>query len=168
MLVVAQLDGTGVKLDRLLDLVAAAREPPRAREPVHRLRADSRELGRVALPDEIGVLRLRRLRVVVRDHRRALVGRDPALREPVGERRVEPSSSRLGDRAVGDLAGERVLDRVLVPARELEPAARGDQVALLEQGEVRLPAVEQVAHRRRPEHPADDGRRLQHRLVGGR
>ena len=120
---------------------------------------------RRVVPDEIGVFWTSRLRVVVRENGRVLVFRAVVLDHPVGERRVQTPSARLGDARVRDLARQRVLHRVLGLAGERRPATAANEVALLEQVEVRPFAFDQVDHRSFPERPTDDRRGLQRRLL---
>ncbi len=117
-----QRDRAVVELDRLVELVASAREPAGARQPVHGTRADAIELVGLVAPDEIRVLVLGRLGVVVREDGRALVG--AVLREAIRERRVQPPATGLRDRAVRDLACEGVLDHELAVVRSAPRDAR--------------------------------------------
>lgn len=107
-------------------------------------------LGLVAPPGEIGVL--------------GTHGVLTESLEPGREGGVQPRAPRLGQTRVGDLARERVLDRVLALAGHGRAAAAANEVALLEHAQVRLTADELV-HRPRPEDAPDHGRGLQRFLL---
>src|SRR5437867_1109907 len=87
--------------------------------------------------------------------------------EPAGETSVEPRALRLGETRVRDLTRERVLDRVLALARHRGARAATDEVALLENAEIRLEPVEQLVDRAGPENAADHRCRLEGCLLGG-
>ena len=92
---------------------------------------------------------------------------DAAL-EPLGEGCVELRSFRLRQARVGDLARERMLDRVLSLARDRGTDTTANEVAVFEQAEVGTPATDQLVDRTRPEDAPDYRRRLQCGLLVGR
>ena len=136
-------------------------EPPEREE---RLVLQALPLTIVVTPREVDVLRSDGLRVVVRQKRSKLVAVAQAL-EPVGERRVQTRSPRFGQGCVGDLAGERVLDCVFPLSRHARPAAPADQVAFLEDAQVRL-RLDELIDWPAPEDAPDDGCSLECRFLG--
>ena len=168
MLVAGELDRPREEFDRLVHLVPTPRELAGTAKPVHGPCTQPLELGGIVDPDEIDILGLDCLGVVVREERGVLVLAQVTGFQPVGEHRVEPAAPGLRNAGVGDLTRERVLDRVLAVARDHRPSVAPDEIALLEEVEVRLLTGQEVNDGRRPEHPPDDGSGLQRRLLGGR
>src|SRR5438132_11693525 len=84
--------------------------------------------------------------------------------EPAGETRVQLRPLRLRQAAIRDLAGERVLDRILTLARQRRSCASANEVAIGEQFEIGR-APDELIDRACPEDAADDRRRLQRRLL---
>src|SRR6185437_8682432 len=105
-----------------------------------------------------------RLRVVVREERCKLLTLRAPL-QPGGEAGVQGRTLRLQQALVGDFARERVLDRVLLLARDVGAGTPADEVTLLEQREVRRLAPEQLADWTGPEGAADQSRGLERRLL---
>ena len=100
-------------------------------------------------------MRIRRLRVVVCEERRALVRPAGGSLEPPGEGRMQSASASLWNRSIRNLSRERVLDDELAVVSRSR-ATLGHEIPLLENPEVRLRAVEEMHHRTAPEHAADD------------
>src|SRR5437016_7162973 len=100
----------------------------------------------------------------MREQRRMLVASLAAALEPAGETRVQLCPLRLRQAAVGDLARERVLDRILTLARQQRAGAPADEVALGKQLEVGH-AADELIDRAGPEDAPDYRRRLQRRLL---
>ena len=150
----------------LRDLVAAHRQGRGAAQPHDGPLAEAAELGVLGLPGEVDVLRPHRLGVVVGQERRVLVAPLPRQLEPPGEARMKPCPSCLRQTSVGDVPGQRMRDRELTLAGDRGARPMTDEIALLQQAEVRLEALEQLVDRPRPEGAADHRRRLQRRLLG--
>src|SRR5437763_14538588 len=79
---------------------------------------------------------------------------------------MEVCATRLREALVGDLARQRVLERVLGLALERRARAPADEVAIFEDAEIRSSVLEQLVDRPGPEDAADHRRRLERRLVG--
>jgi hypothetical protein len=86
--------------------------------------------------------------------------------EPAREAGMEPRPLGGRQALVGDVAGQRVLDRELALADDGRPRSVTDEVALLEQAKVRLEALEELVDGAGPERASDHGGRLQRRLLG--
>src|SRR5439155_240992 len=104
------------------------------------------------------------LGVVMREQRRMLVASLAAALEPAGETRVQLCPLRLRQAAVGDLARERVLDRILTLARQRRAGAPADEVALGKQLEVGH-AADELIDQTGPEHTPNYHHHLQHCLL---
>ena len=167
MLVICQLGRAREQLDRVLHLIAAPGELSGTSTPRNGLPSKAFELSRVVAPDEVGVLRPDRLGIVVGEERGMLVLRSLSLVQPVGEGRVQAAAARFRDARVRHLARQGVLDRVLLLPGNRRSAAVPDEVALLEQVEVGLDAVEKMDDRRGPEDATDDRCRLKRCLLHG-
>jgi len=135
---------------------------------MERLPAQRRNLLVRTGPGEVDVLGTHGLRVVVGQQRGVLVLGAAAPLEPLGEAGVEPGAARLRKTLVGDLAGQRVLDRVLAFAGHRRAVPPPDEVALLEHGEVGRRPLDEVVDGPGPEDTADHGGSLQRSLLGGR
>src|SRR5713226_5066820 len=142
------------KLETVVELVAADGELAGAAQPARRLRAHDRELFLVG-PREVGVLRSRGFRVVMREQRCELVPATDAL-EPFGKRGVKPRAPRFRNARVRDLARQLMLERELPLALHRGTGAVPDEVALFQQREVRLLASEQLADGAGPEDSPGD------------
>src|ERR687888_1898660 len=81
--------------------------------------------------------------------------------EPLGEARVQPGTAAEGQRGVGDLAREGVLEAELALPGDRRSRPPADEVALLEQIQIDVGLVEERAHRALPERAAGHRRRLQ-------
>ena len=146
--------------DGIVDLVPAGRQLRRPTQPQDSSVSESRELGLFARPREVGVYRAHRLGVVVGEKRRVLVAAVLGESfEPSGEACVQTGSTRPRKTGVGDLARERMLDRVLALPGDRRCRAQANEVPFLERVEVRLTGDEFV-DRSGPEHAADDRGRL--------
>ena len=161
-----RLEGESAVQERegIIELEPPERELPRALEPEECLVLQASPLPFVFGPREVDVLRPDGLGVVVRQEPSKLVALAEAV-EPVGERRVKTRPPRLWQGRVGDLAGEGVLDRVFPLSRHARPAAAADQVALLEDAQVRL-RLDELVDRPAPEDAPDHGCSLERRLLG--
>ena len=73
-----------------------------------------------------------------------------------------PGSRQAG---VGDVARQRVLDRILAVTRNRGAGATADEVALLEHLQIRFSLLNELVDRPRPEDPADHGGSLQGLLL---
>src|SRR5690348_8705501 len=100
---------------RVFELEPADRQLGGSFQPEERLSAQALPFGLLGGPGEIGVLGSYCFGVMVSEERRALVVVAQPL-QPVRERRVEPSPSRLRKGGIGDLAGQGMLDGVLALA----------------------------------------------------
>ena len=85
---------------------------------------------------------------------------------PFGELPVELGPPRLCQTSVCDVARERVLEDVLDLAFERRSRPAANQVAALEQMEVRLDVADELVDRPGPEHASDDRRSLQRSFLG--
>ena len=108
-----------------------------------------------ARPGQVGSVGADSLRVVMRQQGSMLVAAATERLEPAGDARVQPQPSRLRKRAVGDLAGQRVLERQLPHPLERRARMGPDEIALLQQLEVGQRVPEQLAHGLAPERAPD-------------
>ncbi len=168
MLVVSEVGRAREQLDRLLHLVSPLCELACAATPGDGFLAQPFVLTRVVAPDEVGVLRPNRLRVVVGEQRRVLVTRPLSVVQPIADACMKATTSSLRDAGVGDLARERVLDCVLALADDRRASSAPDEVPLLEEIEVGLVTAEEMDHGARPEHMAHDRRCLERRFLARR
>jgi hypothetical protein len=168
--------GLGLELERPLeqgngfvDLVARERQPRRLPSPRHGVLAQFCKLRVAAGPCEVRVVGPGGFEVVVREQCCMLVVPLCAALEPGGEGSVEWRSLRLGHAGVGDLARERVLDRVLAFACDRGTDATTNEVTIFQQAEVgsRRP-TDQLVDRSGPKDPPDHRGRLQRGLLVGR
>ena len=125
--------------DRLVDLVAAESQRRRPPSPRHCLSAPPGQLLVPAGPGKVGVFGPDGLEIVVGEECGVLVVPLGIALEPAGEGCVQMRSLRLRQARVGDLARERVLDRVLAFARDRGADATTDEVAVFQQAEVGTP-----------------------------
>ena len=154
-----QARAPGVEGQAVVDLVAPDGQLRRASSHCTAFRRSSASSSSAPGPSEIGVLGPDGLGVVVGEHRRVLVARLALALEPVREGGVQLRPPRLRQARVGDLARERVLDHVLALAGDRGAGAAADEVALLEQPEVRLSALEQLVRPGRSRRRARSPRR---------
>ena len=87
--------------------------------------------------------------------------------EPPRKCGVQPRASRSWQAVVGDLAGQRVFDRVFAVTRDRGAQTTADEVALFEYPKVWLRVLEELIHWPRPEDPADDRSGLERLLLVG-
>jgi hypothetical protein len=152
-----QVDGTSQEPEALVDVVAPDGELRRAAQPVDGLFAQRLELFLRAGPGEIGVLRPRRLGVVVPEERRQVVAAVAEALEPPRELGVQPCALRLEQARIRDLACQRVLEEVFRLTGHRRARAATDEVALLERRPVGLAPSEQFADGPGPEDAPDHG-----------
>src|SRR5919204_3195641 len=103
---------------------------------------------------------------MVREQGRVLIAPAPAGLQPARERRVPVRALRLRQRAVRNLARERVLERVLLVAGHGGGGRAANEVAFFQGAKIRLGPPQQVAKCARREISADNGSRLQGALLG--
>jgi hypothetical protein len=102
--------------DGIPELIATEGEFRGTTKPLERLLLQSLAFGLLAAPGEVGVLGAHSFGVVVGEQGSAFVPPVSGLLEPGREARVQPCALRLGEARVGDLASERVFDRVFLLA----------------------------------------------------
>ena len=115
-------------------------------------------------PGEIDVFRSHCLRIVMSKHGGVLVTTFPCLLEPFGEPSMQASPLRDEEASVGHIAGERVLDRKFWLADNRRARPKPNEVAFLEDVQVRFDAFQQLGDGTSPERSADHGGRLEGRL----
>ena len=93
------------------------------------------------------------------------VGSVAGALQPAGEGSVQRGALRFQQALVGDLARERVLDDVFALAGDRRAGAAADELALLEQLEVRKVAVDQLADGSGPEDAPNHRGGLERRLL---
>ena len=101
----------------------------------------------------------------MREQRCVLVAALARPLDPLRKAGMELGAARLREALVGDLARQRVLERVFGLALERGPRAPADEVTVLEDAEVGLLLAEQLVHRAGPEDSADDCGGLESGLV---
>ena len=152
--------------EAVVDLETSDRGFGCAPEPHERGRQQLFKLHLFPRPHQIGVVRSDSLGVVVRKERCVLVPPFSGPFDPSRERGVQPRPFRFRQARVRDLAGERVLDRILAVPRDRGAGPASDEVALLEDPQIRICALNEVVDGAGPEDPADHGRRLQGLFLG--
>ena len=115
--------------EAIVDLETADRELRRAMKPRERLCPQPFELFFLSSPREVDVVRPDGLGEVMRDERRVFV---PALADPLeppAEPGVQMRAPPSGQAGIGDLARQRVLDRVFAVTRDGGAGTAADEVA---------------------------------------
>jgi hypothetical protein len=163
-----EIAGGGQQRQGVIDLVAAHGELGCTPHPGDRLGAQIARPLRLVRPREVRVRGRDRFAVVVREQRRVLVAPTAGALEPRGEARVHAGAGDDRQRAVRDLARERVFECQLALARQRRTRDAAGEVALDEQTEPVPRRPGELTHGSLPERAADHRCCLQGRLIGRR